>query len=115
MPSRAQNSFHAHACLVFVFTTWPGSIARSFGSAPTLGPTFLNRSSRAAWAARSVAGACDGQVVLPPDPLDGPNWLSPMWVTTSVGMSPRISAVTIALTVRWAVPRSWLDVWAVTL
>src|SRR5438045_5579787 len=86
MPSRAQNSFHAHALPPFLSTTRPGSVARSFGSAPTLGATFLNRSSRAAWAARSAAGAWDGQVVLPPDPLENPYWLSPRWTTMSVGM-----------------------------
>ena len=86
MPSRAQNSFHAQSFLVFVSTTLPTSIVRSFGSAPTLAATFLKRSSRAAWAARSVAGACEGQVVLPPDPLEKPYWLSPSFTMMSVGM-----------------------------
>src|SRR5439155_24885717 len=66
-------------------------------------------------APRRAAGACDGQVVLPPDPLDGPYWLSPILVITSVGSRPRISATTMAVTVRWAVPRSCVEVSAVTL
>src|SRR5438874_2598842 len=92
MPRRAQNSFHDQSFLFLPSTTLPGSTARSVGSAPTRGPTFLNRSSSAAWAARSVAGACDGQVVLPPEPVEEPYVLSPILVTTSVGSSPRISA-----------------------
>src|SRR6478752_1762284 len=77
MPSRAQNSFQGQAWLVLVSTTLPTSILSVFGSAPTLAATFLKRSFRAAWAARSVAGACEGQVVLPPDPLEEPYSLSP--------------------------------------
>ena len=85
------------------------------GWPPTFGATFLNRSSRAACAARSVAGACDGQVVLPPEPVEEPNWLSPILATMSVGCRPRISAATMAVTVRCAVPRSCVEVSAVTV
>src|SRR5439155_13339795 len=115
MPSRAQNSFQAHSFLFFASTTLPGSMVRSFGSAPTFGATFLNRSSRAACAASSAAGACDGQVVLPPEPVEKPRLLSPILTTGSVGWRPRTSAATIAVTVRWAVPRSCVEVSAVTL
>ena len=65
-------------------------------------------------AASSVAGACDGQVVLPPEPVERPNWLSPSLTVMSVGSRPRISATTMAVTVRWAVPRSCVEVSAVT-
>ena len=83
-------------------TTLPGSMARSSGLALSLAAILANRSSRAAVAARSVAGACDGQVVLPPEPLDWPYGLSPMRVMMSVGSRPRISAATMAVTVRCA-------------
>src|SRR5262245_11420938 len=109
MPSLAQNSFHDQLLLLAESTTLPSWISRLFASAPTLPATFLNRSSRAALAARSVAGACDGSVVLPPEPDDWPRLLSPILTWMSSTLSPRISAVTMAETVRCPVPRSWVD------
>ena len=103
-------------CLFFVSTTLPGSIARSFGSAPTLRwRPSLNRSSRA---------ACGG-VAASPGPATGRSccrrsrWSSRTGSRrcsrrTSVGIRPRISAATMAVTVRWAVPRSCVEVSAVT-
>src|SRR5262245_35991530 len=88
IPSRAQNSFQPQLFWFLVSTTLPGSIARCSGSAPTRGPTFLNRSSSAASAPRRVAGACDGQVVLPPEPVEYPKVLSPSLVTMSFGSRP---------------------------
>ena len=43
-----------------------------------------------------------------------PYWLSPILTMMSVGFRPRISAATMAVTVRWAVPRSCVEVSAVT-
>src|SRR5262249_58303856 len=77
MPSLAQNSFHDQLLLLAESTTLPSSMLRFLASALTFSATFLNRSSRAAVAARSVAGACDGSVVLPPEPEDWPRLLSP--------------------------------------
>src|SRR5439155_12760497 len=65
-------------------------------------------------AASRAAGACDGQVVLPPEPVEAPYGLSPNSRVMSRGCRPRITATTMAVTVRWPVPRSWEEVRAVT-
>src|SRR5262249_4362463 len=72
MPSLAQASFQDQLFLLALSTTLSFSIARSSTLAPSLGAILANKSSRAAVAATSVAGACDGQVVLPPEPDDEP-------------------------------------------
>src|SRR5579884_914725 len=73
MPSRAQASFHDQLLLVALLTILPGSMSRSSGLESSFGAIALNNSSLAVVAARRAAGACDGQVVLPPEPLERPN------------------------------------------
>src|SRR5439155_20694065 len=78
MPSRAQASFHDQLLSRFLSTTLPFSSDRSSLSASSFLATLPRKSSRAAVAACRAAGACDGQVVLPPEPDDDPQGLSPM-------------------------------------
>src|SRR5262245_5163657 len=77
MPSLAHASFQSHFLSRVLSTTLPASTDRSSFLEPSLPAILSNRSSSAAVAAWSVAGACDGQVVLPPEPDDGPRLLSP--------------------------------------
>src|SRR5262249_48216458 len=65
-------------------------------------------------AARRIAGDVPAAVVLPPEPVELPNVLSPICTVISLGFSPRTSAATIAVTVRWPVPRSWEPDWTST-
>src|SRR5947209_3150559 len=78
MPSLAQASFQAHDLPRVLSTTLPTSILRSSFLEPSLPATLSKKSSSAAAAACNVAGACDGQVVLPPEPDDAPIGLSPI-------------------------------------
>src|SRR5262249_21219829 len=72
MPSLAQASFQVYFLLLALSTTWPGSMLRSPLSHLSLGASLSKKSSRAEETALSAAGAVPGQVVLPPEPLDGP-------------------------------------------
>src|SRR3954447_12253230 len=73
MPSLAHASFHAQLLSpALILPGSFGSIVRSPALAPRRPAIFSNRASRAAITALSVGGEVPGQVVLPPDPCDGP-------------------------------------------
>src|SRR5262249_42273869 len=104
LPSMAQTFFQSYSLLAPLSRTLPGMISRSSTLASSFLATLSNSSSRALLAATSVAGACVGMVVLPPEPCERPYWLSPISTLTSLTPRPRTSAATRALTVRWPVP-----------
>src|SRR5438034_9367189 len=109
MPSRAHAFFHSHSLPVALSTILPGLMARSSFFASSRSAILANSASRAAEAALRMAGAVPGSVVLPPEPPDGPNGLSPIRTVMSFTSRPRVSAVTIATTVRSPVPRSCVE------
>src|SRR6516225_5855741 len=114
MPSLEHASFQGHDLPRFLSVTLPASITRSSTLDSSFAAICLKKSSRAASAALKVAGACEGNVVLPPEPVERPYGLSPSLTRMSLASRPRISAVTTAVTVRWPVPRSCVEVWAST-
>src|SRR5579885_1213674 len=77
-PSRAAQAFFQSQLLPLALsTTLPRSMDKFSALVSSLAAILANSSSRAAVAARCVAGACDGIVVLPPEPLEAPLGLSP--------------------------------------
>src|SRR5207249_3300742 len=88
MPSLAQASFQAHSLLLALSTILPGATDRSLACASRRGAIFSNSRSRAALVALRKAGAVPGQVVLPPEPPDRPNWLSPIRTVMSLTSRP---------------------------
>src|SRR5262249_2732894 len=85
MPSRAQASFQVLFLFLPLSTMWPGSMARSSFLASSRGASFSNKASRPALAELNAEGAWLGQVVLPPEPLVLPHWLSPTRTVMSFG------------------------------
>src|SRR5262249_13658658 len=78
IPRRAHASFHVQLLFLPLSWTLPPSRLRSAALEPSLPAIFSNRASRTDAAACSAAGACDGQVVLPPEPDELPRGDSPI-------------------------------------
>ena len=103
------------SCPLVLSTTLPGSIARSSFLASELRRRSWRTGRRGPpWRPAAWPGPVTGRWCCRPSRSSAPYWLSPSSTVMSPGSRPRISATTMAVTVRWAVPRSCVEDWAVT-